>query len=87
MKNKLYDQKIYNVLTDNLTVNSIIETIDQFMPQVHINHVDSEIMNQLSYEVSNRKICETGFEFTGNIGENIIETIKLFRLRKLENIG
>jgi len=87
IKNKLYDREIYNVLTDNLTVNLIVETIGQFIPQIHINHVDSEIMNQLSYEVSNRKICKVGFEFTGNIGENIIETIKLFRLRKLENIG
>ena len=86
MKNKLYDRETYNVLTENLTVNSIIETIGQFIPQIQIKYVDSEIMNQLSYEVSNRKIFQTGFESSGSIRENIIETINLFQLRKSESV-
>jgi UDP-glucose 4-epimerase len=87
MKNKLYDREIYNVLTDNLTVNSIIETISEFIPQVQIQYVDSEIMNQLSYEVSSRKICQTDFQSSGSIRNNIIETINLFQFGKLENVG
>ena len=81
MKKKLYNREIYNVLTDNLTVDAIIETIGQFIPKIKINHVDSEIMNQLSYEVSNRKICKIGFEFTGSISDNIIQTINLLQLK------
>ncbi|HIB43284.1 MAG TPA: SDR family oxidoreductase [Nitrospina sp.] len=87
MKKKIYDGGVYNVLTDNLTVNTITETIGQFIPNIHIDYVDSEIMNQLSYEVSNRKICKAGFEVTGNIRENILETINLLQLRKLESAG
>ena len=81
MKKKLYNRETYNVLTDNLTVDAIIEIIGQFIPKIKINHVDSEIMNQLSYEVSNRKICKVGFEFTGSISDNIIQTINLLQLK------
>lgn len=87
MKKELYDGETYNVLTDNLTVESIIEIIGQLIPQVQVQYVDSEIMNQLSYEVSSHKICRTGFKFSGSVRENIIETINLFRVRKLKNVG
>jgi UDP-glucose 4-epimerase len=79
MKIKLYDGEVYNVLTSNLTVNSIVEIIGEFIPNIDIDYVDSEIMNQLSYEVSNQKILKTGFVVKGNIRENIIETINLLR--------
>jgi UDP-glucose 4-epimerase len=82
MKKKFYDGAVYNVLTDNLTVNTITEIIGQFIPNIHIDYVDSEIMNQLSYEVSNQKIFKAGFKVTGNIKENILETINLLQLRK-----
>jgi nucleoside-diphosphate-sugar epimerase len=82
MKKKIYDGAVYNVLTDNLTVNTITEIIGQFIPNIHIDYVDSEIMNQLSYEVSNQKIFKAGFKVTGNIKENILETINLLQLRK-----
>ena len=74
------------MLSENLTVGSIIEILDQVIPQIEIQYVDSEIMNQLSYEVSDQKIRKVGFNFSGNIRENIIETINLFRLKKLENV-
>lgn len=86
MKKKLYDGEIYNVLTSNLTVNSIIETVAEFVPNIDIDYVDSEIMNQLSYEVSNKKIIKTGFEITGNIRNNIIETINLLQFKKIEKL-
>ena len=84
IRKKKYDGEIYNVLTSNLTVNSIIEIIREFVPDIQIDYVDSEIMNQLSYEVSCQKILKTGFEITGNIRENIIETIDLLRLGNVE---
>ena len=85
IKNNLYDQQTYNVLTDNMTVKSVIDIIGQFIPQVQIQYVDSEIMNQLSYVVSSRKISNTGFEISGNIRENIIQTIRLLNPKILDN--
>jgi nucleoside-diphosphate-sugar epimerase len=79
IKKDLFDRKIYNVLTENLTVNDIIQYIKQYIPELDIQYVDTEIMNQLSYEVSSQRIKEQGFGFKGNIRENVAETITLLR--------
>lgn len=79
IENRLYDQKVYNVLTKNLTVNDIIGFIKQHIPELDIQYVDTEIMNQLSYEVSNERFKENGFEFSGCIQETIGETISLLK--------
>ena len=84
IRKKKYDGEIYNVLTSNLTVNFIIEIIREFIPNIEIDYVDSEIMNQLSYEVSCQKLLKAGFEIKGDIRENIVETIDLLRLGNVE---
>jgi nucleoside-diphosphate-sugar epimerase len=77
IKNGLFDQRIYNVLTENLTVHSIIKFIEQHIPHLDIQYVDTEIMNQLSYEVSNLRFKKQGFEFKGSVEKTIGETIEL----------
>jgi len=79
IKNDLFDRKIYNVLTENLTVHDIIQHIKEYIPQLEIEYVDTEIMNQLSYEVSCRRFKKQGFEFTGSVGKSIGETIELLK--------
>ena len=79
IKNNLFDQSIYNVLTENLSVNSIIESIRESVPKLTIKYVDTEIMNQLSYDVSNARFRNQGFEFTGDVGTAIGETIELLK--------
>ena len=77
LKQELFDNNIYNVLTENLTVNDVIEIIKEYIPEVNIKLVDSKIMNQLSYDVSNKKFAEKGFTVNGEIKEGIAETIRL----------
>ncbi len=77
--NNLFDRKIYNVLTENLTVNDIIQYIGEYILDVEIQYVDTEIMNQLSYEVSSQRIKNQGFGFKGNVRENVAETIELLK--------
>ncbi len=79
MKKELFDQKIYNVLTENRTVKSIIQDIQQYVPQVDIQYVDTEIMNQLSYEVLNGRFKKQGFGFKGQVKKSIEETIQLLK--------
>ncbi len=79
IKNSIYDRRVYNVLTDNLTVNDIIQSIKQHIIKLEINYVDVEIMNQLSYDVSNQRFRKKGFEFTGSIEASISETVELLR--------
>jgi nucleoside-diphosphate-sugar epimerase len=75
----LFDKRIYNVLTENLTVHSIVETIQKYIPEIDIKYVDSEIMNQLSYNVSDQRFRSMGFTPRGSINEKIKETLDLLK--------
>lgn len=77
IKEDHFDQRIYNVLSDNLTVQDIICHIERYVPQLSIHLVDSAIMNQLSYEVSSERFRKIGFQFCGNIQKAIGETMEL----------
>lgn len=79
IKEELFDRRIYNVLTQNRTVKSIIEDIGQWVPKIDIQYIDTEIMNQLSYEVLNQRFKDTGFEFKGQVKKSIEETIRLLQ--------
>ena len=75
----LFDGKIYNVLTINTTVRNIVETIKLTVPSLKIKHVESSIMNQLSYEVLNQKLKDKGFQVLGNLQAGISDTLTLFK--------
>lgn len=77
IRDGIYDKNIYNVLTDNLTVNDIVEEIKAHLPHAEIQYVDTQIMNQLSYEVSSSKFQRKGFKVAGSIKECIADTIQL----------
>jgi UDP-glucose 4-epimerase len=79
IKENNFDQRIYNVLSDNLTVQEIIGYIEHNISPLSINYVDSEIMNQLSYNVSNERFRKLGFEFRGSLQKSIGETIELLK--------
>ena len=76
-----FDNQIYNIVTDNFTVQDIIDVIKKHVPEIQISFVDSPIMNQLSYEVSNKKSRGLGLTFNGNIEDGIRES--LFKLRNV----
>ena len=75
----LFDNRIYNVVTDNLTVRQITETIRREIPDLEIRLVDSAIMNQLSYIVDRSRIESKGFTFRGSLSDATRDTVTLFR--------
>ena len=79
LEKELYDCRVYNVLTVNATVNNIIEILLNYIPDLSIQHVDTEIMNQLSYRVSNCLFRSLGFNFEGNLEKGISKTIDLLK--------
>jgi nucleoside-diphosphate-sugar epimerase len=79
MENNDFDSRVYNVVTDNLTVNDVITWIRTHINDVRVGYVDTEIMNQLSYEASNIRFRDLGFVFTGSIEKNIEEIISLLK--------
>jgi len=76
----IYDLETYNVLTLNTTVQNIVETIQEFLPETQINTVDSLAMNQLSYEVSDQKFKELGFKSAGNLRDGIKEVLDQLKI-------
>lgn len=79
MRGNLYDGNIYNVLTLNATVNEILDVIRTHVPDIAIEYVDTKIMNQLSYHVSNQRFRSRGFEFHGDLRRGIADTTSLLR--------
>ena len=75
IRQQLFDNQIYNVLTDNLTVRDIIDGIKRGVPQVQIELVDARIMNQLSYTVDGSKFVSRGFNFEGDFARSVGESI------------
>lgn len=73
----LFDKSIYNILTTNNTVQEIIDIIRESLPDLTVQYVDSKIMNQLSYNVSNEKFRKTGFMFEGDLRKGIRDTINM----------
>ncbi|OFZ51890.1 MAG: nucleoside-diphosphate sugar epimerase [Bdellovibrionales bacterium RIFOXYB1_FULL_37_110] len=79
IKNQIFNREIYNVLTDNYMVSDIVGIIREIIPRTEINFVETQIMNQLSYFVLNDKFTNSGFQFKGNIKEQITKTIHLLK--------
>jgi len=76
IENDLFDGEIYNILTSNFTVKDIVETIKGFVPDLEVSYVDSKIMNQLSYDVSDAKIKSKGFNPEGDLKKGVGGTIE-----------
>lgn len=79
INNDIFNGETYNILSNNATVREVTDLIKKYCPGLEISFVSNEIMNQLSYEVSNEKFKDTGFEFEGNMEKRISETLELLQ--------
>jgi nucleoside-diphosphate-sugar epimerase len=79
IRKDLFDGRIYNVLSHNVTVRQVVDTIREFVPDLQVSFVDNKIMNQLSYEVSSQRFVSEGFTFTGDLRRGIGQTIGLLK--------
>ncbi len=82
-----FDNRIYNVLTENSSVSEIVETIRGFVPDLEVELVDSPIMNQLSYNVLNERFRALGFEFKGDLRTGIKETVSFLQAARARSSG
>ena len=79
IKNNIFDGRIYNVLTNNSTVREVVNVIRDFVPNLKVNFVDNQIMNQLSYEVLDHRLKSKGFVSSGGLARGIEDTILLLK--------
>ena len=77
VRNRIFDGRVYNVLTLNATVAHVVEVLSAFVPNLRINYVESPLMNTLSYHVDRERFCRLGFEFTGSLDRGIGETVAM----------
>ena len=79
---KLINNQTYNLVTKNLTVKNIIDII-RIKKKINIKFVNSKIMNQLSYRVSNKKISTLGFKPSDSIKNEMFETLKILKFKNI----
>ncbi len=79
IKNKLFDGETYNIVSNNFTVQDVVDEIKACIADLKIILVDHKIMNQLSYEVAPDKFVKTGFKFKGRLSAGVQDTINLLK--------
>jgi len=79
IKRKLFDGRVYNVVSANSTVRNVVENIQSHIPNLRVNFVEHRIMNQLSYEVLNTRMSSAGFETERDFRQGIAETIDILK--------
>ena len=77
IENNFFNIDIFNALSGNFTVNQILKKIRRYKKNIKIVFVNSEIMNQLSYHVDNKKLSSHGLKLSNTIDEDIKDTLNL----------
>ena len=79
IQQKLFDGQIYNVVTQNAAVKNILDIISTRIPDVTVEYVTTQIMNQLSYHVLDDRFRKMGFEPAGGLEQGILRTIDMLK--------
>lgn len=75
----LGDGEPYNVVGQNAALQDVVDAIEHHFPDVEIGYTEAEQLNQLSYIVSDEKICEEGFETAYTLDQGVAELADKFR--------
>lgn len=73
------DSDIYNVVTENLSMEKIISLISTYRPGIKIDYIKDKVVNPASFSISDEKIRGKGFTYRGDIGICIKETLDLLK--------
>lgn len=79
IEKNIFNNQIYNVLNENYTVRQILSKIKNKIKKIKVKLVTTKIMNQLSYDVSNKKFLKLGFEYNNKIDNDINETVNALK--------
>lgn len=83
IEKNFFENDIFNVVSNNFTVNEIIKKIKKIKKNIKITYIDSPIMNKLSYNVDKQKIRNKGLYLNSNLNYEIESTIKLLKNIKI----
>ncbi len=77
IERRLFDNRVYNVVSLNATVRQIVESIRRYIADLQVEFVDTRIMNQLSYEVLDARFRAAGFQASGDLDRGVRDTLAL----------
>lgn len=72
---QLFNRDIFNVVTVNCTVEDIVNNIKVSIPDLKIELVEAKAMNDLTFDVSTKKLTDLGFTYKGNLQNSISHTV------------
>jgi UDP-glucose 4-epimerase len=72
----------YNVISGNFKLSDVIETIEKIVGTIELNMVDTPLLNQFSYDVSDEKVRNIGYEPKDKLEISIKNTLDM--LKKLK---
>lgn len=79
IQHDLFDGRIYNAVTDNLTVAEVCTMLRRYLPRTKVRLIHAPIMNDWSYSVAPTRLSAAGFTFRGSIERAIADTLKLLQ--------
>ena len=79
IEKNFFENDIYNVVSNNFTVNQIINKIKKYKKNIKITYVSSAIMNQLSYHVDKKKLSNRGLFLNSNLDRDVADILNLFK--------
>jgi len=68
----------YNIVTDNYKLSQVVEFISD-THTVALDKVDTPLLNQYSYKVSNKKLKHLGYNPTGDLRQGIESTMEMLK--------
>jgi nucleoside-diphosphate-sugar epimerase/SAM-dependent methyltransferase/quercetin dioxygenase-like cupin family protein len=81
MSENNFNKEIFNLTKENVTVKDVALLCKEINPNVSIVETDDIIPN-LGYTLSNKKLLETGFEFRHSLKESLTEMITSWSKKK-----
>ena len=82
IEKNFFKNDIFNAVSGNFTVNQILSKIKKRNKFIKVKLVSSQIMNQLSYHVADKKIRNYGLRLNADLQKDIDDTLKLFSYLK-----
>ena len=78
LEKNFFNNEIFNIISEHLTVKQIINLLKKYGKKIKVHNVQSQLINQFSYKISNDKFSKRAFILKSLIKDDIKSTLKIF---------